>query len=416
MPSGKPKTLGLPYVVAIAAISLLVGGLAVYSLNLFQSESVGSEQTQVPVNLMEPRIIEDRAEAEKVFAFISEGTLARMAEQTPVSMVVVLDDSSWLEASVVLPEQGFIVQSSRLPLAGSGAPGGDANNVNGYTSQAMCPGHVYQLFGEEVWPEGSYGVGASTLFQGVARNIALERFSPDLWITIASEPFSDAAYPVDTWVLGQNDFLAMNSDQGVIRRLQFDDSGALVALSDTSVPPLLRDQFIDDFASSPSLQVIDEYLGEDTAPDGPIPGVGFLYGQLDGAIAGLGSEDINWFAEVGRAEWEWLTTAPVDSEDFYYEFFSEGNLASIEAELGLNYVYDSIHAVRLPDGEPFGIAAFADPGAPGEPYTFITADRDGNSPAIDSQGEEIICTTGFDTLTLESPSVHLEGEEEFFVE
>lgn len=414
MPSGKPKTLGLPYVVAIAAISLLVGGVAVYSLNLFQSESVGSEQTQVPVDLLEPRIIEDRAEAEKVFAFISQGTVARMAEQIPMSMVMFLDDSWSLEASVVLPEQGLIVQSSRLPFAGSSALGGDANNVNGYTSQAMCPGHVYQLRPEEVRPEDSYGVDASNLFQGVARNIALERFSPDFWITTVKEGFSDAAYPVDTWILGENNFLAMNSDRGVIRRLQFDDSGALVALSDTSVPPLLREQFIDDFASNPSSQVFDEYLGDDTALDGPISGVGFHYGQPNGAIAGLGSEDINWFAEVGRAEWEWLMN-PV-GVDSYFEFFSEGNLASIGAELGLNYVYDSIHAVRLPDGEPFGIAAFADPDAPGEPYTFITADRDGNSPAIDSQGEEIICTTGFDTFTLQPPGDQLEGDEEFFLE
>lgn len=352
-------------------------------------------------------------EAYDAFASITGATRNRIQQQDMPSITVV--DDVWMTATMVLPGsvaegfegEGFIIEVLRYPFAGSDEY--FSWPPIGYSSQVSCPGYVYGLRNAGAgFDDSARSVRALDPY-GVSNLLALDRLSPDLWIgeVVAQRGSSDdAVYPADAWVVWENNLLAVSSGEGAVRRLQFDDSGALVALTDFLLEPEVKPDFLANFISDPDSSRLEGYI-----PDNAVK-LRFSYEPVGNIIVGAEDRDTNWWASVGLRSWD------TEMSPQFLDAIEEENLISQASELGLEFVFSDWRAVRVPDGELFGIALFKNPEAPGEPYTIVTFDYEGNSPAIDSTGQEVICTTSYELLP--PPAIdsgqEQEAEEEFFTD
>lgn len=356
--------------------------------------------------LLDPRKIESSEEAYKVFAYVVGATQSRMREVSPPSLTV-LDPMS-MRAFLVLPDWenedkihdgGLRIAISRYPVPG--VPGEGWPQI-GDISQAICPGFVHTIdYWEGVDLDGVYFDEIRTIdSETVATNLALEWFSPESWIgeVVDYEGSSDdQLLPADTWIVWENNFLAMNTAEGAGRLVQFDGTGAMTSLSDFKVPNLLRKEFFDKFVALPNSESFDDYV-----PDN-VQRIDFVYDPPNAVLAGSGAENTNWWVSVVERRRQ-ITPA-----EKFYEVWGSENLILRGKEMGLEYVFSSF-VVRQPDGELFYLVWFSNPETPGEPYTFVTFDFGGNSPAIDAEGQPIVCSTGFDLLS--PPGIGSQSEED----
>jgi hypothetical protein len=361
---------------------------------------------------LSPRVIESVDEAFGVFDVIAEATLAGTSiPQNQMLMTYVAGVTSNPRVDLYAPGSSWLFNSYATPIGGMSNKEGQSPSSE--TSQLGCPGYIYELNPQLVTPDFpvEFELDHNMLF-----NIAHSNMSPELWVGEARNGWDGVVHPTDVWAVTPEAFLAMHRESGSMRIFTLDVTAMITSFvaGTLSVESSVAEseEFLRQFVQGAGRQALqDDYDAYDietvlTAAD---PGL---------TLAGTEGLGADWWLSAADRLDELILTSELSDEGtalFLDVVWDYENAREFASERGLQFDFSSI-VVRVPDGEVFSIIAMYEGQDSPEPLTVVTLGRNGVTPAIDSQGNEIVCDVITDFLgvySFDSPSTE---RERFFVE
>lgn len=387
----------------LVVLGLLSALIAVSCASPPETES--SEPDSV-AGILSPRIIESQEEAFETFAVIADATLAWTSIPKNQMLMTYIETSIPPRVSLHAPDSPWLFELLAMPIGG--VSDGMWQIPTSESSQLLCPGYIYDLVtyrvSQDFPDEYSLDEGDAAMIW----NIVHSNMSPDLWIGEARNNLDDVTYPTDVWAVTPDAFLAMHRESGTLRIFTLNDAGMITSfmrgfLSLDDLPGGVG-SFLDQFTHNPGIQNLP---GEPQFSFGTIV---LTAGEPDSVLVGTSGLGVDWWLSAADRLDELRSTITSDFWVFDYD-----NAERIASEQGLQFAFSS-EAVRIPDGEVFSLIAMAESFGTAEPLTVITFEQDGSSPALDSQGTDIVCEVAKEFLGPPTFDSANSEPERFFVE